>query len=203
MKKKHMKIIRNILAVVCIAIIAGCATGRTADLRDCGRFSVGVGPGLGLEAEIGVIANPSLGIMSVTRRVGFEDRNVIGIWDDWEIYAPVISIVAITQKHKGKYDVSYSRSVEQVLYPSATRSPRSQKAGRWINIKSLDNGRPMFNRATNIEVGASLLFVSARAGINPLEIVDFILGFFGIDIANDDPKKKDKEKPTTKSTPTK
>jgi len=30
--------------------------------------------------------------------------------------------------------------------------------------------------------------VAARVGINPLEILDFLLGFLGLDIAGDDPR---------------
>ncbi len=55
----------------------------------------------------------------------------------------------------------------------------------------------------DFEAGATLGIVSARAGINPLEIIDFLLGFVGVDIAKDDPEKEDGEKPTTESTPTK
>jgi len=60
-----------------------------------------------------------------------------------------------------------------------------------------------FHELTDLEIGGTLLVFSARAGINPLEIVDFVFGFVGIDIANDDPKKEDKEKPTTESRPKK
>jgi len=40
--------------------------------------------------------------------------------------------------------------------------------------------------ATDFEADASLLFVSARVGVNLAETVDFLLGFFTIDIAGDD-----------------
>ena len=36
------------------------------------------------------------------------------------------------------------------------------------------------------EVGATLGVFSARVGLNPLEMIDLILGFGGLDIANDD-----------------
>jgi hypothetical protein len=39
----------------------------------------------------------------------------------------------------------------------------------------------------------SLGVVSIRAGINPLEILDFLLGFLGFDIAGDDPPRENKE----------
>jgi hypothetical protein len=53
----------------------------------------------------------------------------------------------------------------------------------------------VFHELTDIEVGSTIGVVTLRVGVNPLEILDFLLGFIGLDIANDDPKKK--EKPTT------
>ena len=35
--------------------------------------------------------------------------------------------------------------------------------------------------------GITALILGARAGFNPLEFVDFLLGFGGIDLADDDP----------------
>jgi len=38
----------------------------------------------------------------------------------------------------------------------------------------------------NIEAGVMLVGVGVEAGVNPAELVDFILGIFGLDIAGDD-----------------
>jgi hypothetical protein len=35
-------------------------------------------------------------------------------------------------------------------------------------------------------MGATALIMTVRAGFNPLELVDFLLGFGGLDIAGDD-----------------
>jgi len=43
-----------------------------------------------------------------------------------------------------------------------------------------------FHNCTKIEGDVALGAVGVRAGINPLEILDFLLGFFGFDIAHDD-----------------
>jgi len=43
-----------------------------------------------------------------------------------------------------------------------------------------------FHEISDLEVGATAGFISARVGINPLEIADFFLGFIGLDAANDD-----------------
>lgn len=39
-----------------------------------------------------------------------------------------------------------------------------------------------------VEIGATLGFVEARVGFNPLELVDFLAGIFGWDPADDDPR---------------
>ena len=49
-----------------------------------------------------------------------------------------------------------------------------------------------FHNATRLEGQLSLGVVSVRAGINPLEILDFLLGFLGFDIAGDDPPRGEK-----------
>ena len=43
-----------------------------------------------------------------------------------------------------------------------------------------------FNEVTDRRIGGTLLIVSGHMGVNPLEIVDFTLGFAGLDIAGDD-----------------
>jgi len=45
-----------------------------------------------------------------------------------------------------------------------------------------------FHNATDLSAGVTLGVVSARAGLNPLEIIDFALGFVGLDIGRDDPR---------------
>ncbi len=182
-----MKLLRNIILVCLLAILAGCATGRTADLRDCGRASLGLGFGLGAHLELGALTHPAIGIKSTTWRIGFENRDAIGIWQETEYYTPYLIFCEQPESYVRSSKVS------------------GQTAGYWLNLKPsyVDHNTNTFNRITDLELGASALLVSARVGINPLEIVDFILGFVGFDIANDDPKNKGKEKPTTESTPTK
>ena len=59
-----------------------------------------------------------------------------------------------------------------------------------VNFKNLDNPKStLVEHAADLEVGASVLVVSFRLGANPLEMVDFILDFVGLDIAKDDARK--------------
>ncbi len=61
----------------------------------------------------------------------------------------------------------------------------------------LDTRRPGRFGQWDLDVGASLI-VGVHAGFNPVEMVDFVLGFVGVDIADDDgPKTEADETPTT------
>ncbi len=208
------RIIRNTLCITFLGIVAGCATGRTSDLRDCGKLSIGFGPGLGVDAQLGALSHPALGIGSWTRRIGWEDRYVAGLWKQGELHSPVANAAMSVvdggpDTIGGRLNISYIRFHEGVYGYHNGDSLHFEKVpdygygGRWINtFKSKKKRKNMssFNQATTLELGASVLLVSARVGINPLEILDFILGFAGIDIAKDDPKKEEKKKPTTEST---
>ncbi len=214
---RNMKrIIRNTFGITAIAVVAGCATGRTPDLRDCGKLSVGFGPGLGVDAQLGALSHPALGIGSWTRRVGWEDRYVAGLWKEGELHSPAANIAMGVvdggpETIAGRINVSYIRFNEGV-YGYHNRDalhfrkvPDYGCGGYWINtFKSKKKRRNMstFHQATNLELGASVLLISARVGVNPLEILDFILGFVGLDIAKDDPERTGTKKPTTESTPT-
>ena len=200
------RIIRTILGIISLAIVAGCATGRMSDLRDCGKLSIGVGPGLGVDAQLGAISHPSLGIGSWTRRIGWEDRYVAGLWKEGELHSPVANIAMSVVDGGpdticGRMNISCIRFNEGVYgyhnrdHLHFKKVPDYGYGGRWINTLKSGKGQKnmtTFHQATNLELGVSALLISARVGINPLEIVDFILGFVGLDIAKDDPKKKEK-----------
>ena len=47
----------------------------------------------------------------------------------------------------------------------------------------------------DLEVGAFALILGARVGFSPGEFVDFLLGWFGVDIAGDDREMGPEEKP--------
>lgn len=64
----------------------------------------------------------------------------------------------------------------------------------WLPALQTGRGRShnpfSFHEITDLEVGGTLGVVSAKVGINPLEILDFLLGCVGVDIAKDDPEKE-------------
>ena len=192
-----MKRIRNIAICLSVALIAsGCATGRIADLRDCGRASVGIGMGLGAEVGLGVIGTPSVGVLSHKQMYGWESRHCSGMWVEQETFWPASSVIGFLfrgwnegNRNSGAYFAPYGRMLGDRLHPPQNKTVHQRNM--IVGIGNRDEPQSSaFNTITDFECGATLGIISARAGINPLEIVDFIFGFVGIDIANDDTIKK-------------
>jgi len=186
-----MKYIKNTLALLILGFItSGCTTGRMADLKDCGSFSVGIGAGLDVTAKAGCLLHPSIGVIgSRTKRVGYRRREFPLKWDEQQVVWPYSIAYASIQKFYG-YDSPIP--IALISYDRKEFGPTS-----WLPIfdgTSAWYAPFSFHEITDLELGATLGFVSVRGGINPLEFIDFLLGFAGLDIGKDDPKKE--EKPT-------
>ena len=186
-----MNAMRNMLALLLVGAAAtGCATERIADLRDCGRLSVGVGPGLCADVKIGDLTHPSLGLMSTTHRVGHENRDISGFWTECEAAFPLVVIPNVMGPGP-HFFMSYGADLVAEGHDGALE--KFHRVGFWLPFerRKLDDdelGMSAFNTTTDLQAGITLGVVSARAGVNPLEILDFLLGFAGLDIARDDTK---------------
>jgi len=177
--------VRVLLLGLLISVAVGCATGRMADLQDCGKLSLGFGPGLGADIAIGSLTHPSIGIMTKTHRVGFEGRDLVGRWTEMECLFPVAPVLGALSE-ADPWGISYFRAVTAINGEKEESRMHPQEVDRWINFNSERNPKVShFKKATDFQVGVSA-FLSVRLGLNPLEIVDFLLGFAGIDIASDD-----------------
>ncbi|MEZ5987674.1 MAG: hypothetical protein R3F30_00820 [Planctomycetota bacterium] len=74
-------------ALLCCLPLGGCAVTdylehRALDLADCVKLTAGVGPGLTLEARATDWLSPGVGYASRTIQVGWEDREINGVWDE-------------------------------------------------------------------------------------------------------------------------
>ena len=67
--------------------------------------------------------------------------------------------------------------------PDPEEAPWRRRLFRWARLHAFD-----------IEVGATVLIIGARAGFSPGEFLDFLLGWFGVDIAGDDHRLEPREK---------
>lgn len=178
-------------AMVVAVVVSGCtiAPGRMEDLADCGRISVGFGLGLEVHARAGCITQPAVGLASETYRFGHEDRETTGEWLEFAMAAPIASLMG------GWMEPGRGEGWAALNFSSVRSFDQGDRFGYWLPVAGLPfmdeahrDDALSFGELTDLEVGGSLLLVSGRVGINALEIVDFVLGFVGLDIAGDDPK---------------
>ena len=101
-------LISSLLTLVIVIGGSGCATGRLADLRDCGHMSCGVGVGLSADLKVGDLTHPALGLVSHTHRIGFERRDLYGIWTESEAPTPLIWATGLFAKIN-PFELSYGR----------------------------------------------------------------------------------------------
>ena len=193
----------------------GCAPGRIADLRDSGRLGLGVGPGLSVDAKLGDLTHPALGLFGASAMWGWESREIEGFWyegkvsDPFAIYwywrtdqPPRCALISSgwrgTWESLGFLDAldDLAEPVDRIGLPETDTLHEGEilrghlYVSRWLPFPGCEDAvTPLFTfrTATDLQVGAQLLLVDARVGFNPLEFVDFLLGFVGIDLAGDDP----------------
>ena len=193
-----------------------CAPGRVADLRDSGRLSVGLALGLSVDAKVGDLSHPALGFVSASAMLGWESRDIDGAWYEARVSDPYATYWYRRDGQSWPFTLSSAgwRGVwESLGWMDAVREldePIDQEplpetgtmfqgelldgeltVNRWLPIPvegGPDSAPPLwtFNTASDLQLGATLLLVAGRVGFNPLEFLDFLLGFGGLDIAGDD-----------------
>jgi hypothetical protein len=202
---------------VSLLISTGCAPGRLADLRDAGRVSAGLGIGLSADAKVGALTHPSLGFFATSANLGFDSRDVYGVFHEGRTSEPFASAWARGQNvpfgdalnasgwraafKVQDIDIALAAISEPldghdapdviVKHYKGKKLSGGVDIGYWLPIPRQDKlTDPMwtFNSATDLQLGATLVFVSGRVGLNVLETFDFLLGFVGMDIADDDPR---------------
>jgi len=172
-------------------LVGGCANpGRLQDLRDCGRLSVGVGVGLSADVKVGDLCHPSLGLLALTHRVGHESRRISGYWTEIEQAFPAMMISNMVIGNR-PFGMSYVRGRPPSFEDGSGFSP--EMVGFWLPFLPRrpcegEEWPSSLHSWTDLEASVTALVVSARVGVNPLEILDFALGFLGLDIAGDDPE---------------
>lgn len=189
-----------------VVVLAGCAPGRMADLRDSGRLSLGLGFGISADAKVGALTHPSFGILSTSAMLGFDSRDIYGEYYEARVSEPYATVWARDENEpwlsalndsgwRAAFETRrYHEAVAAVWQPVGQSAPDvlvAEIEGTEID-GTLDDGDWVFSEAANFntltdfQLGATLFLVSARAGVNVLEFIDFLLGFGGVDIAGDD-----------------
>ena len=205
LRRRARRLAALALAAALLSLCSGCrsiAPGRMLDLGDCGMFGVGVGYGLDATVQAGALAEASLGIGHYVRYLGWNGHTGVTKWENAQLSCPpslFMSVVANGLREDGCcllppetfYAVPEPNRMDALPRPG-NRTPagsESKHFGYALPLLSEQGRRRTctFHNATRLEAEVSLGVVSVRAGINPLEILDFLLGFLGFDIAGDDP----------------
>ena len=205
---------RAIAVGILSTCLGGCLSGRVADLRDVVQVSLHGGLGFSADARLGVLTQPSFGLWSTSFGVGNYSRDIGGLFFHKRISVPY-SVGYLATRDRGVlsslnstgWDGVYQigglqRAFEEIDRPLSTRPPREigrevrgrveggdLREGAWLPFPDSSRDAPVassFMDWTQFEGGAQVGPFGGRAGFNPLELLDFLLGFGGIDIAGDD-----------------
>ncbi len=198
---------RLTLSLGAIALFSlGCAPGRMADLQDSVSLSMGAGVGIAADVKAGIITHPSIGTVTASAMLGSDSRNISGsfyqvsssfphsmFWAGKE-GLPAGEVMNSTGWRAAFQVKEFTEAFVAIGHPTANttevvsglveivETDETIDPGRWLPIPP----EVSFHEATDFQAGATLLLVSVRAGLNPLELLDFLLGFAGVDIAGDD-----------------
>jgi hypothetical protein len=171
---------RAIAGVLSIALGA-CAPGRVADLQDIGKLSIGAGVGASVDASLGFVSQPSFGFFSETSLLGSEARQASGYVFQKRVSFPYTFVTAARDGKGLLGALNYTGFL-------ATYKVTGFQRGFEEIDRTLDAVPP---REFGLEIedvryGGGV--VGGRVGFNPLELLDFLLGLGGLDIAGDDPQ---------------
>jgi len=156
-----------VLSFLMIATASGC-TGwwahRANDLADVGRLNVGAGFGASLDASATRYGRISAGSYENTTKVGFVGREG-GLWNE--------------ERHGIAFIAGYTETSRDPIYGNAwlpEPDPASDLQSAWADT---ERGVAEFTVSLHVLIGLEV-------GFDPGQLLDFVLGFAGVDIYRDD-----------------
>ena len=143
---------------------------RVLDLADLISLNVGIGPDVQANVHVTRAIQAGLGASS-TARLGFNNHREIGFYRQ---AGAEVSFLALTAEYYDKANVSSWGSIKPVLHK--------------VNGVSLPGHKVYRESRDYWAIGAHvpLLLASAEGEVHLKEVPDFLLGFFGVDLGNDD-----------------
>ena len=191
------KVIHVSLGVLTVFLFSGCAAywaNRGKDFADIAKVGVGFGGGLGVDAQATDFVHPSIGVAAVGFCVGHESRDVSGVWMDASVFFPVATIMG-NLLGKELPEAGGGTSAHLCVHGERRMVIEVSRYMVWKDRYTLKeeenkpNGKPVkvsWVKRMGVEATVGVPFVMARAGANPAELLDFLLGFTTLDIAGDD-----------------
>ena len=195
----------GILGFLCCGGCADYWAARGRDLTDCARAGVALGVGLLAEVEATSFVHPTVGLLDIT----FEPRFALR-WDprpsrpQGEVRTAAMPTLLVGwpfygyYESKSGYDDSHpylrgaiapwilmgTHHIERVSH-SLFGVHRLIPNPRLFPAEDADSEFRLSDH-TWLATSVTLLFVRCDVGINPLEVLDFLTGWFALDLSGDD-----------------
>ncbi|MCZ6691912.1 MAG: hypothetical protein O7H41_20180 [Planctomycetota bacterium] len=194
--------VQPLTLIAIITMTAGCQTvghyfaKRGRDLADCFTVEAGVGYGLGAELKLaGLIHVAGGGCAYWATPVGLRYGDLVASsegenWDTGFVGSPLTNLAWIPFHHVDRIrlylhysgDTKEDHACYWLLPGLASYSSEEFEPWIWTDPKS---GWSRLH-AFDIEAHVFLGLVGVRVGFSPGEFLDFLLGWIGIDLAEDD-----------------
>ena len=169
---------KRTIAVVAVLLLSGCAyfEPRGRDLGDIFRLEGSIGVGLQANATAGELLH--LGIGSSRRWSGGWAYGMSTSERRVEDHFPLSFVSScLNPEITGLHTLKSGGGPEHPQHRCAAVAPGAFSSG---------TVRKPAMQYFNLEVGFMAVVLGVEAGFNPAELVDFVLGIFGLDIAGDD-----------------
>jgi len=154
---------------------------RGSDFADC--FKGDVGLGLGVDAQIMATDYIGTGVgASSVYKTGFKGR-YNGSWEDYHVGFGIVDYGDFG------WDIQPAETENQPPAKTKIRSFCGINPS-WSDEPKLAFPKKPFLDKFDIEAGGTWLVAGFRVGFSPGQLLDFIIGWTGIDIADDDKKLK-------------
>jgi hypothetical protein len=199
-----------LLLILIVVLTSGCATyikSRANDLADCFTVRGGFGVGLGVRAQVTNYLGASVGASREGKRVGYFGRTSVQCRCLWfgppvpQIFSPIQLVSGITDRYSWESGECFGRAA--IFLPctnfATSEGPSFLPDGfnllainlkeflpEFLGPKRVSPPTPFLREKFFIEFGAALFWVNFDVGFNPVEFVDFLLGWTTLDITGDD-----------------
>ena len=165
---------------------SGCSylKARWRDFTDIASAGIGPGGGLGARVEATKLIALEVIAQKDERFAGWRSRNYRWTESGYGILFASWRMPSIDEEpapERRWYDL-FTTSRRVTRY--AGRAELEDERHTFFILSRAKGVKPM--DALNVEVGVSAVAVGLEFSIRPLEIADFLLGWFGVDIAGDD-----------------
>ena len=200
-----------IFLILILSLTSGCATyikSRANDLADCFTARVGLNYGIGVRTQVTDYVCISAGLSYCEKDIGFFGREMHDLSVGWwcvgvpisQILAPPVFILlglfgddpkiglGLLLGTDTRFDSRFGAR-SSLLGINTTEFTEHGESGVFLfpaTLQEVYPTKPFLRHKFFVEGGVTLFCVGFDAGFNPVEFVDFLLGWTTLDITGDD-----------------